>query len=281
MRDGGQQGVAQAFRLHLHDRLLGHIHIVHPLLGNSDLPGQGVQLLPLLRDQQPARLCRFERQYPAHAHRGVQGDVVPGVGRQCRGGQTGGLGIAKSPVGNGPVEVRWQQGGQGQAVVRIGQQHQGLPAKIALHGRSAELGHLFALQCCRELARQLKQRLCAALAAGGNAGLKAQPGGQLPREQAHRQHHGKGQQVLHIADRKRKAWRHEKEVKSCDVQHRRERCRAAPPLDSDQHHAQQKQHHDVGQVKVAKQRRGQQRGQHADQCGPTVTRPGSAPGGVV
>ena len=130
----------------------------------------------------------------------------------------------------------------------IGDQHQRLPAEVALHRRFAQFGDLLTEQRSRQVARQLKQRLRATLAAGRNARLKTQAGDELPGQQTHHQHHGKGHQVLHVAHGKRQSWRHKKVVKRCHIEESRQRRRAAPELQRDQHRSQQKQHDDVGQV---------------------------------
>ncbi len=66
--------------------------------------------------------------------------------------------------------------------------------------------------------------------------------------QAYRQHHAEGQQVLEIADRERKARRHEKEIERSDAEQGDKDCRPATKADGDQYLCQQIQHDDVGQV---------------------------------
>ena len=185
--------------------------------------------------------------------------------------------IAKRPVGHACVETRRRDRRHHQLVGRVGCKHHGPPAEVALHRRRSELLHLRTEQSSGKIAGQLEQRLRAALAAGRNAGLVAQARRELPRQQADDQHHGKGDDILHIADRERKAGRNEEKIECRHVQNGGERGGTSTILHGDGDGAQHEQHHDVGQVQVAKQRRRRQRDHHAAKDGAPIPQPGPAP----
>ena len=90
--------------------------------------------------------------------------------------------------------------------------------------------------------------------------LLLETGGQLPDDQGGRQHHGEGHQILDVADGQRKARRHEKYVEKEDAQDGRQDGGAPPEADRDQQYREQEEHHDVGEIEMAEQRGGQQRG---------------------
>ncbi len=159
----------------------------------------------------------------------------------------------------------------------IGGQHQRLPAEVALHRRLAQLGHLRTHQRRRQFAGQLEQRLRAALPAGRDARLETQAGRQLARQQTDRQHHDKGDHVLHVADRKRQARRDKKIVKRRHIEESRQRRRATPEFQGNPDGAEQKQHDDVGQIEETQQRRGQRGDGDAGGDGPEVGRQAAQP----
>ena len=80
----------------------------------------------------------------------------------------------------------------------------------------------------RQLARHRVQRLGTRLPMLRDARLQAHARGQVADDQAHGQHHGKGQQVLRIGDREAVVRRHEQEVEQRNRQQRCDDRRPAP-----------------------------------------------------
>ena len=240
MRYSCQQGVSQALGLHLHHSLLCDLDVMHSLQCNRNLPGQCVELLHLLWNQQPAWLHGFDCQHSAHAHWRAQRHVVPGLRRKCCGSQARALRVSKSPVRHAGIKARLQIGWQRQLVMRVGCQDKGMPTEGAPNRSLAQFRHLRAQQSSRQVSRQFEQRLRAAFAAARNVGLKTQARGQLPDEQSHRKHYRKCQQVLHVANRKRKSRRHEEEVKCGHVEDCSHGRRSTPEFHRHEHHCEQK-----------------------------------------
>ena len=252
---------------------------MHPLQRNGNLACQGFEQLHLLGYQQPASPPRLQGQHAAYAHGGLQGHVVPGAGRQRGRGQAGPLAVAETPVGDAGIQALGHRSVQCELVGGIGEQHMGLAAQAAPDGGLAQLHHLLGLQGGAEVARERKEGVGPALAAGGHAGGKAQIGGELANEHAHAQHHRKGHQVLHIGHRKGKARWHKEEVKGRHRHKGRQHRRAAPQAHRHQHHAQEKQHDDVGQVKQGQHGQGEQGGCHAGGHGKGIGPPAGVPEG--
>ena len=185
VRDGAEQRIAQALRFDLDHRALRHVHVVHPLQRNGDLARQRVELLRLLRNQQPARLRGLQRQHAAHAHRRLQRHVVPALRRQC-----GGAPGPRAARGGRPSRPRWRRsrraacsGSSRRSASSVTSTSAG-PPKWRCTAAAPMRHHLLGLQRGREFARELEQRLRAPLAAGRHAGGKAQPRGELPDQQA-------------------------------------------------------------------------------------------------
>ena len=182
-----QQRVAQALGFHLDHRLLRDVDVVDPLQRDGDLPRQRVELLHLLRNQQPARLCRLERQHAAHAHRRLQRHVVPGLRRQRRGRQARPVARCetpsrqrsrRSPAAASSGSTSWSAASVASTTA--------WPPKLRCTA-AAPSSHTCELsQRGRQFARQLEQRLRAPLAAGRDARLEAQAGRELARSASRR-----------------------------------------------------------------------------------------------
>ena len=126
--------------------------------------------------------------------------------------------------------------GRGIGLLMGRQQQPGMGAQLALRKVLGGIAHLFDDQGAGQLAGQGVQGV------GTLGGLlrflspQAQADGEVADDERHDQHHGKGQQVLHIADGKRHARRHKKVVKRTDVQKRGQHCGAGHGALLDHHH---------------------------------------------
>ena len=141
----------------------------------------------------------------------------------------------------------------GEPLVLVRNQHGHVRPEGLRDDASGGVDHLLGLQQARQIAREFVERARALLAVRRDSRLITQAGGHLADDERNRQHHGEGQQVLHIAHREGKPRRHEEEIEGGDADERRQDRRAAPELHGDQHHGQQEQHHDVGEVEVRQQ----------------------------
>ena len=122
-----------------------------------------------------------------------------------------------------------------------------------------DVDHLFESERAGQLPRHFVEGLRGLLANLRFPRLLLEAGGELPDDQGGRQHHGEGHQVLDIADRQRKARRHEKDVEQQNAQHCRQNGGTPPEADGNQQYRQQEEHDDVGEIEMAEQRRRQQR----------------------
>ncbi|MNE31709.1 hypothetical protein D3C80_1252890 [compost metagenome] len=102
------------------------------------------------------------------------------------------------------------------------------------------------------------------LAITGHSRLITHAGGQVADGDADDQHDAEGQQILHIADGKRPFRLDEKQVKTGDVDHRRQHRRPAAEEQRDNGHAKQVDHHQIGLVEPRQQPLGQQSDQGAE-----------------
>ena len=85
VRQRREQRVAQALGLHLDGGALRHLDVVHALQRHGRQRRKGLQLLPLLGDQQEARLAGLHGKHAARAHRRLQRQVEPGTaGKRVR-----------------------------------------------------------------------------------------------------------------------------------------------------------------------------------------------------
>lgn len=67
--EGPQEGVAQAFRLHLQLGFLGHLDVMHPFQGDGHQGGSGFQQLLLFRGFLPGAGSHRQGQDAPEAHR--------------------------------------------------------------------------------------------------------------------------------------------------------------------------------------------------------------------
>ncbi|MNC59174.1 hypothetical protein D3C75_1089650 [compost metagenome] len=79
-------------------------------------------------------------------------------------------------------------------------------------------------------------------------GLITHPGGQITNGDTDDQHHGKGQQVLHITDGERPFGLYEEQIEAGDVDHRGQHRRPTAKEQGDKCHAQQVNHHQVSRI---------------------------------
>ncbi len=98
----------------------------------------------------------------------------------------------------------------------------------------------------------------------------AQACGELPGDQGDAEHQRKGEEILGVSDGKRVARLHEKEVETQHRQHRGPDARAASVTQGHQHHGEQKQHDDVGQVEHLQQQCRNGAGGETGECGPQI-----------
>jgi hypothetical protein len=84
------------------------------------------------------------------------------------------------------------------------------------------------------------------------------------------QHADEGQQVLRIGDRQRQARRHEKEIERGHAKKRQQHAGPAPQLHRGEDHAEQIQHHEVGEIDVADQHARNKRDERADRARPRI-----------
>ncbi len=150
-----------------------------------------------------------------------------------------------------------------QALLGVRQNDRRPGAEHPLHEASADLGDLLGLQGRGQIARRLVQRPRAPFAVHGHLGLVAQARHELGDHQGHRQHHHKGEQVLHVAHSQGKTRRHEEIIEARHAEESRQHRGAAPQAQRHAHHGQEEEHHDVGQLQPVTQGRGQQRDDHA------------------
>ncbi len=101
----------------------------------------------------------------------------------------------------------------------------------------------------------------------GDARLIAHPGSKIANHQTNRQHHGKGQQILHVRNGERTAWRDKKEIETRHVNHRRHHRRPASVKQRNHHYAQQIEHHQIGGVEGDKPLHSDKRGDGAKRHG--------------
>ena len=272
VRQRRQQRVAQALGFDLHRGVLRDLDVVHPLQRDRRQHREGLQLLALLRHQQKARLLRLQGQHAARAHRCLQRQVEPGAAGQGVGAQAGDLVVVERPLGGADVERALVRGRARhlQPLLQVEQEHMGAAMEFAPDRAFGDLDALLGHQHARQIACHLEQCARARLAVRRDARLKAQPGRELPGDQADRKHHREGQQVLHIADRERQARRNEKVVERRDVQERRQHGRPAPEANRHADHREQEHHHDVRQIEDRCERRRDQRGRAAHRSRPKV-----------
>ena len=158
------------------------------------------------------------------------------------------------------AERKLGQLGSRLGVVVVLQENHRVRVQLDADELAGDVDHLFERQRSRQLARHFVQGLRALLANLRFPCLLLEAGGQLPDDQGGRQHHGEGHQILDVADGQRKARRHEKDVEQEDAQDGRQDGGAPPEADGDQQYREQEEHHDVGEIEMAEQRGGQQRG---------------------
>ena len=101
-----------------------------------------------------------------------------------------------------------------------------------------------------QLAAHGIQECSAALARAGHAGLLTHTGHEVSDNEGHRQHHGKGEQVLNVGDREAESRRHEAEVKHDDVGDRGQDRRAAPEAQTGDNDTEEVNHGEVHQFEM-------------------------------
>lgn len=149
-----------------------------------------------------------------------------------------------------------------QAALVIRQKQGGARAESPLDGAFRDVKNLLRLQHAGQFTRKLVQGAGTRFAVRGHACLEAQAGRQVARDQSHGQHHAKGDHILEIAHGKRETRWHENEIEAGHAHQAGQRRRPAPQAHGHQHHRQQRQHGDIGQVQVGLQgHRGEGRGQ--------------------
>ena len=125
--------------------------------------------------------------------------------------------------------------------------------KAAGHKLAAEAGYLLPADGTTQSLGELEQLASALLAVVGDARLIAHPGGHLAYDEPHPQHHGKGEQILHVADGKGEVGIDKEEVKQPHIDDGRERSWPAAIAQGNQHHPQQEDHHQVGRIQIGHQ----------------------------
>ena len=178
-----------------------------------------------------AGVARLDRQHAAHAHRRLQRQVEawrwPAACR-CRGRRPR---RGRRPIARCRGRRRRQRRRRAAALQpvvarrppaarparRTRDCRKRAPISATCSGISAPTG--------RATSRRAPRTRCFALRA--RPGLVLQPGGQLPDHQRHHQHHGEGQQVLHVADGEGEARRHEEEVEQRHAEERGQHRRPA------------------------------------------------------
>ena len=165
------------------------------------------------------------------AQRNIQ-DFAAGQGIRAEAGR---LALVERPLRDADVDRKRRIGarrGAAQLARGIRQQQSGARAKGAFDGFVADPDDLIDLHRARQIARDFVQRTRPLLAVRGDARLKSQAGGQLPRDQADGQHDDEGQNVLHIAHRERRIAagrkRNRRNIRSAPPPRRRRRGRIEP-----------------------------------------------------
>ena len=130
-----------------------------------------------------------------------------------------------------------------------------------------DIGHLVCRDRAGQILRHVVERARLLLAPGRKHGLVAQTRGKLADDQRHDQHHGKGDQVLHVGHGHGKSRRHEEVIEQGHAAEGRQDRRPAAEPDRHQGNHQQEEHDDVGCINHAEQRQGQQGCGDAGQCG--------------
>ncbi len=123
----------------------------------------------------------------------------------------------------------------------------------------SNLDDLFDRQRAGKPPGKLVQGLRALLPLQGLPRPVTQCGGEMRGRQGRHQHGCEGDQVLDVADRQRESWRNEEDIEAEDAEDRSQDGRIASQLHGDQQDREQEQHHDVGQIEIAKERCRQER----------------------
>ncbi len=164
----------------------------------------------------------------------------------------GGLALVKAPAGNGLIPGRHSRdrGQWAQRALAIRAQDQAAGVKGRVNKLLAGVGDILRRAAHRQRLRHLIQMAGALLAVAGDPRLIAHPRRQVTNQQAHRQHHGEGQHVLHIRYRQGTAWGDEKEIEADHVDYRRQDRGPAAIKQRHDHHPKQVDHHQIGGIKV-------------------------------
>ena len=230
VRHRRQQRIAQALGAHLLVGLGCYFNKMHPFQADRGQSGPGLQQAPLFRRHQPPRPQRLQRQHAAHAHRRAQGHIEHRSARQGIGALPGWLTMIQHPARHAAVDGIGRQGTarrrRAKLTVHLQRQQRCLHVQAGMRKFRAQHGNLVDLQGAGKPLCQLIEGTHAAFAQTRHSQLKAQAGHQLTQHQGHRQHHGKGQQVLGVADGKGKPRRHEEEIKGGHRQEGRQHCRS-------------------------------------------------------
>ena len=144
VRQGRQQRVTQPLGLHAHQRALRDFDVVHAFERDRGQRGEGVELLALFGDQDPALQLGFDREHAARAHRRHQGQVEDLAGRERVGAQARRLGMVERPLRDADVDFGAAAGaiGQPQPALVIGHQQARARAERALHDLARGFEHL-------------------------------------------------------------------------------------------------------------------------------------------
>ena len=162
---------------------------------------------------------RSHGQYTAHAHRCLKRNVGNGLPQGVERVDGDGFAALVGQEGEPLFEVGKLAGvafRHDQGMVRARQQQHGVHPGSLAHEALGDCGDLLSRRCPGQVPRKLVERARFALPAERNVRLPAEPRRQLRGDERHGEHDAERDDVLHVADRERKARRHEQEVEQQD-----------------------------------------------------------------
>ncbi len=161
-----------------------------------------------------------------------------------------------------------------QAILQVSHHQRCGCSELRLQEPGTDLRDLLGHQCPGQIPGHRVQGSDSFFARARHASLELQARSELPDDQRHHEHDGKGQEILSVRDAEAEARGHIEEVEHDDRQKRSEHRWAASELDGDDDDRKQEDHHDVREVEQRLERSDGQGEGRADQCAPEVAFPG-------
>ena len=229
------------------------------LQGDGDQRGQRIEQ----RERFVAGFARLfvkgNRQHAPCPHRCLEWEVQRGVTHAAHFIAADELAALESDMGEVCFDRQTHlRAGSQDLAFRVGKQHGRIGGQLRTDKAVGDVDYLFVGQRASELLGQLIQSLGLLLAPNRFLGSLAQYRGEMRGRQGCHQHDDEGDQVLDVADRQREAGWHEENIETQNADDGSQDGGIATELDGNDQNREQKEHHDIGQVEIAQQRRRQQ-----------------------